>query len=133
MGSLSGMVAFSFPSPPLLPFLCRWVNQSAGGMVLGMVMVMVAGCGVEGKSPTVLASVSSSPVASSQASSPLTVVTTIVPLTQFTQAVAGTRARVVQLLPTDTAPHDFQAKPKDLETLAGARVLVENGLGWRRF
>jgi zinc/manganese transport system substrate-binding protein len=58
----------------------------------------------------------------------LQVVTTFLPITEFTRAVAGDRAEVTQLLPTTTDPHDFQAKPGDAQTLAKADVVVENGL-----
>lgn len=34
------------------------------------------------------------------------VVTTFLPITQFTKAVAGDRADVTQLLPTNVGPHD---------------------------
>ncbi|NEQ53629.1 MAG: zinc ABC transporter solute-binding protein [Leptolyngbya sp. SIO3F4] len=58
----------------------------------------------------------------------LQVVTTFLPMTQFTKAVAGDRAEVVQLLPTNVDPHDFQAKPSDIQAVAKADVLVKNGL-----
>ena len=63
----------------------------------------------------------------------LQVVTTILPITQFTQAVAGDRATVTQLLPTTADPHDFQAKPGDVQAIATADVLVQNGLGLEYF
>ncbi|NDJ54400.1 MAG: zinc ABC transporter solute-binding protein [Chloroflexi bacterium] len=58
----------------------------------------------------------------------LKVVTTILPITQFTTAVAGDRAEVVQLLPTNVGPHDYQAKPGDAQAIANADLLVKNGL-----
>ncbi|ASC73689.1 Periplasmic binding protein component of an ABC type zinc uptake transporter [Halomicronema hongdechloris C2206] len=58
----------------------------------------------------------------------LQVVTTILPITQFTTAVAGDRAEVVQLLPTNVGPHEYQAKPGDAQAIANADVLVKNGL-----
>lgn len=63
----------------------------------------------------------------------LQVVTTFVPITEFTQAVAGDRAQVTQLLPSSVSPHDYQAKPEDIQKLAKAQVLVENGLGMEGF
>ncbi|NER37536.1 MAG: zinc ABC transporter solute-binding protein [Oscillatoria sp. SIO1A7] len=56
------------------------------------------------------------------------VVTTFLPITQFTKAVAGDRAEVIQLLPTNVGPHDYQAKPADVQAIAKADVLVKNGL-----
>jgi zinc transport system substrate-binding protein len=58
----------------------------------------------------------------------LQVVTTFLPITQFTNAVAGDRAEVVQLLPTNVGPHEYQAKPGDVQAIANADVLVQNGL-----
>jgi len=58
----------------------------------------------------------------------LQVVTTFLPMTQFTTAVAGDRAEVVQLLPTNAGPHEYQAKPGDAQAIATADVLVKNGL-----
>lgn len=63
----------------------------------------------------------------------LVVVTTFIPITDFTKAVAGDRAEVTQLLPTNVGPHDYQAKPEDAQKLAKANVLVKNGLGMEEF
>ncbi len=63
----------------------------------------------------------------------LQVVTTFIPITDFTMAVAGDRAQVTQLLPTNVGPHDFQAKPEDAQKLVKADVLIENGLGMEGF
>jgi zinc/manganese transport system substrate-binding protein len=63
----------------------------------------------------------------------LQVVTTFLPITQFTKAVAGDRAEVTQLLPTNVGPHDYQAKPADVQRLAQADVLVQNGLEMESF
>jgi zinc/manganese transport system substrate-binding protein len=60
-------------------------------------------------------------------------VTTFIPITDFTKAVAGDRAEVTQLLPTNVGPHDYQAKPEDAQKLTKADVLVENGLGMEEF
>jgi len=58
----------------------------------------------------------------------LQIVTTFLPMTHFTKAVVRDRAEVTQLLPTNTGPHDYQAKPTDVQTIANADVLVKNGL-----
>ncbi|MEM8805947.1 MAG: zinc ABC transporter substrate-binding protein [Cyanobacteria bacterium P01_G01_bin.38] len=63
----------------------------------------------------------------------LQVVTTFLPITQFTTAVAGDRAEVTQLLPTNVGPHDFQAQPGDVQAVANADVLVKNGLELESF
>ena len=63
----------------------------------------------------------------------LQVITTFLPMTYFTKAVAGDRATITQLLPTNVDPHDYQAKPQDIQNLADADVLIENGLGLESF
>ena len=59
-------------------------------------------------------------------------------MTYFTQAVVGTegdtaRASVTQLLPRTVTPHDYQAKPLDVQAIAEADVLVQNGLELETF
>lgn len=89
---------------------------------------------VMGLSSCVSGSPPSSNSGESQTSLPATegekleVMTTFVPITGFTKAVAGDRAEVTQLLPTKIGPHDYQAKPEDVQKLARADVLVKNGL-----
>lgn len=63
----------------------------------------------------------------------LRVVTTFLPITLFTRAVAGDCATVTALVPANSGPHDFQAKPGDLAMLRRARLLVKNGLGMESF
>ncbi|QQE67596.1 ABC transporter substrate-binding protein (plasmid) [Leptolyngbya sp. BL0902] len=63
----------------------------------------------------------------------LTVMTTILPMTQFANAVVGDRAEVIPLMPTNVDPHDFQASPADVQALARADVLVKNGLDMEFF
>jgi zinc/manganese transport system substrate-binding protein len=63
----------------------------------------------------------------------LQVVTTILPITIFTRAVAGDCAEVMPLIPSNVGPHDFQANPDQLVRLRHADVLVKNGLGLEVF
>ncbi len=60
-------------------------------------------------------------------------VTTFLPITLFTRAVAGDCATVTALVPPSSGPHDFQAKPGDLVALREAQVLVKNGLEMEGF
>lgn len=61
------------------------------------------------------------------------VLTTFMPINLFTKAVAGNCAEVQALIPANSGPHDFQAKPADLNALRQAKVLVKNGLGMEGF
>ena len=63
----------------------------------------------------------------------LPVVTTVVPITWFTKAVAGDCADVRALIPPQQGPHNVQTRPADLVALRTARVLVKNGLGLEPF
>jgi zinc transport system substrate-binding protein len=64
---------------------------------------------------------------------PMQVVTTFLPITLFTRAVAGSCAEVTALIPPGGSPHEFQASPASLVSLRRARVLVKNGLGMESF
>ena len=61
------------------------------------------------------------------------VVTTFLPITLFTEAVAGECATVTSLIPPNLGPHDFQASPADVSALGNAQVLVKNGLEMEGF
>ena len=63
----------------------------------------------------------------------LLVITTFLPITLLTRAVAGDCATVQALVPPSVGPHDFQARPGDLLALQKAHVLVKNGLGVETF
>ena len=63
----------------------------------------------------------------------LKVVTTFLPMTLFTTAVAGDCATVTALIPPNLGPHDFQATPATASALSQAQVLVENGLDMEEF
>ena len=63
----------------------------------------------------------------------LNVVTTFLPITLFTEAVAGECATVTALIPPNLGPHDFQATPSDIAALSNAQILVKNGLGMEYF
>ncbi|MEB3231376.1 MAG: zinc ABC transporter substrate-binding protein [Leptolyngbyaceae bacterium] len=71
--------------------------------------------------------------AASEEEEDLQIVTTFLPITLFTRAVAGDRAEVVQLLPANVGPHDYQAKPTDVQAIATADVVVKNGLELETF
>lgn len=68
-------------------------------------------------------------VAPQDAPGKLRVLATFAPIFSFTKSVAGDLAEVEMLLPPGTGPHDFAFAPGDLRKLAGADVVVENGLG----
>ena len=60
----------------------------------------------------------------------LRVVATFSILGDLVAQVGGDRIDLTILVGPDTDAHTYQPKPKDLRVLAGARVLVSNGLGF---
>jgi zinc/manganese transport system substrate-binding protein len=93
-------------------------------LLVSLTAIGLGGCGTG--SPIISAS-------PSEETQRLKVITTFIPVTNFTKAVAGDRAEVTQLLPTNVGPHDYQAKPEDVQTLARGNVIVKNGLGMEEF
>lgn len=98
--------------------------------IVSAIAVSLGSCATNTPSTTESPQAQSSPAA---ATDELQVVTTFLPITQFTKAVAGDRAEVTQLLPNNVGPHDFQARPEDAQKLAKADVLVQNGLEMEEF
>ncbi|ERN42964.1 ABC-type metal ion transport system, periplasmic component/surface adhesin [Rubidibacter lacunae KORDI 51-2] len=116
-------------------FELGFANHHLRRFSIAAVSVLAFGLGSCGSSPTVSDEPTASDAAASEAESAtkaemdtLQVVTTFLPVTQFTKAVVGDRAEVVQLLPANIGPHDYQAKPTDVQAIAKADVLVKNGL-----
>lgn len=57
------------------------------------------------------------------------VVTTTTQLTDFARAVGGSHVAVYGILKPNVDAHGFEPSPADIARLAGARVIVKNGLG----
>jgi zinc transport system substrate-binding protein len=111
-------------------------REIVGQLSIVVVSAIALGAGGCATNTNTSANSPASPMAQSpQAASPkeLQVITTFIPITDFTKAVAGDRAEVKQLLPTNIGPHDYQAKPGDAQQLAKADVLVKNGLEMEAF
>jgi zinc/manganese transport system substrate-binding protein len=101
-------------------------------------MVVLAGCGTPrgsgggeqaGSRPDTIRSSGGTGTGTGPGRSRLRVVTTVLPVTLFTRAVAGDCATVTPLIPASGDAHDVQARPGDLLALRQARVVVTNGLG----
>lgn len=99
----------------------EWAVKRGGGMLLGALLAAIA------------AACAPLPPASDRGDrgddARLPVVTTVLPVSLFTRAVAGDCARVEALIPASGGAHDLQERPADLVALRRARVLVKNGLG----
>jgi zinc transport system substrate-binding protein len=96
-------------------------------VAIGSLLLGLASCTAPNSTPSSSDSVATD-LSREDTITELQVVTTILPITQFTKAVVGDRAEVINLLPTNVSPHDYQASPADVLKLAEADVLVQNGL-----
>lgn len=54
----------------------------------------------------------------------LAVVTTIYPVTYFTQRIGGDRIHITRLVPAGVEAHDYEPKPSDLQAINRANVVV---------
>lgn len=61
------------------------------------------------------------------------VVTTLLPVYLFTQAVTGDVANVKILVPPGTDIHEYQGTPANVRAIATANILIKNGLGLEEF
>lgn len=59
----------------------------------------------------------------------LLVAASIAPLADFTHQVGGDHVQVITLVPAGASPHTFELSPSQVEQVAGARLLVLNGVG----
>lgn len=121
-----------FNSPTHRPKFWMQAPRQWSALVLSASVAVLSSCSPN-TSPSNPSPTSPQSATSPTATDALQVVTTFLPITQFTQAVAGDRAQVSQLLPPNTGPHDYQAKPEEVQRLAEADVLVQNGLELEEF
>jgi len=65
-----------------------------------------------------------------RAQAPLSLVASFSILADIAREVGGERVRIRAILGPDRDAHGFQPRPSDAEALRGARVVVQNGLGF---
>jgi zinc/manganese transport system substrate-binding protein/manganese/iron transport system substrate-binding protein len=65
--------------------------------------------------------------------STLKVVTTTTQITDFATVVGGDRAKIYSVLKANVDPHDYEPTPADLDAIANADVLVQNGVGLEKW
>ena len=82
---------------------------------------------------TCLSALAFNTITTAQNNSSPKIVTTFLPVHLFTKAVVGDTGEVNILISPGMEVHDYQATPNDAKLLAGADVLVENGLGMEEF
>jgi zinc transport system substrate-binding protein len=64
-----------------------------------------------------------------ESSGKLKVVATIFPLADFVKNVAGDNVEVVTLLPAGANPHTYDMTPRNVKSMADAKLLIMNGAG----
>jgi ABC-type Zn uptake system ZnuABC Zn-binding protein ZnuA len=109
--------------PPRAP--ARLVRIAA----VALAMVMVAACGTSATSgPGGPASPGGS-VAPSPAADALNVVATTTVFADLVRQAGGNEVRVTSLVPAGADPHTYSPTPSDVRAIAGADLVVMNGLG----
>jgi len=88
--------------------------RAAVVVVLALAAAALAGCGMS---------------SSGGADGRMTVVATTTQLQDFTRNVGGSRINLRGLLRPNVDPHDYEPTPGDAAAVAGAKVLVVNGVG----
>ncbi|MFL6035403.1 MAG: metal ABC transporter solute-binding protein, Zn/Mn family [Gaiellaceae bacterium] len=73
-------------------------------------VLLLAGCGSSGNRPAVVA--------------------TTTQIGDWARAVAGDELAVHQILRPNTDPHEYEPRPDDVRATSGAKVVLENGLGF---
>lgn len=109
--------------------MAKFVIRIAGTLASVPLLLLAVACG----SGSQQAAAPPDQGAGQQPRTKLKVVTTVLPINLFTQAVAGDCATVIPLLPAGADTHAFQARPQDVATLGKAQVMVINGLGLEAF
>jgi ABC-type Zn uptake system ZnuABC Zn-binding protein ZnuA len=72
---------------------------------------------------------SDSPTAAGKSAGRLQVVTTVSPITNIVQNIAGDLADVTGIVPEGVNSHEFEPAPSDAKVLSSADVIFVNGLG----
>ena len=107
----------------------RSIRARAGGLLAAAVVVLLlAACGPSGGSPQPVGSDGVTPGPGA-----IRVVTTTTVFADIVRAVGGSRADVRSIIPAGTGPEDYEPKPDDAKSLAGAQLIVSNGVGLDNF
>lgn len=91
-------------------------HHVSGLVAAALALLGIAGCG-------------SSATAEPSGDDRLTVVATFSVIADLASSVAGDRADVTSLVPVGGDPHTFEPRPSDVNALARADVVLDNGLG----
>lgn len=98
-----------------------WIRGLAGIGMLCMTAIIFCGCGT-GKERQHF-----------QDEEKLKIVTTIYPIQNFTEEIAGDKAEIINLVPAGMEPHDFELSTGDMQLIEEADVFIYNGAGMEHF
>jgi ABC-type Zn uptake system ZnuABC Zn-binding protein ZnuA len=94
-------------------------------VILSASVLVAAACGGGGASP----SGASSPSASPSGATTVSIVATTTVFADIIRNVGGDRVAVSSIIPAGVGPEDYEPKPDDARKLAGADLIVSNGVG----
>lgn len=98
-------------------------------LTIVIVVLLTAACGTGEDEGSANVNAGGAVTTVSDSSGELQVVATTTIIADLARQVAGDRARVTSLLPANSDPHDFEATPQDVESIADADLVLEHGLG----
>jgi ABC-type Zn uptake system ZnuABC Zn-binding protein ZnuA len=96
-------------------------------LATALAVVVMAGCGDDDSAP------SAASTDSSGGSRALRVVTTTTQITDFAATIGGDDVTVYAVLKANVDPHDYEPTPADLDAIARADVIVQNGVGLEKW
>jgi zinc/manganese transport system substrate-binding protein len=109
-------------------------------VLVGMAVLLIAGCSTAASSPTAAGSSSGAPTPTeggptlAQGGPPLSVLGTENFYADLLSQVGGSRVQVTSFLNDPNAdPHEFESSPQDAAIVADARLVIVNGLGYDAF
>lgn len=96
------------------------------GFIIGLLLsvLVITGCGAINSTTNSLDAGSAS-----NTEHKLTVYTSVYPMYDFTQKIAGDKIILKNLVPAGTEPHEWEPTPSDIADLEKADVLIYNGAG----
>lgn len=99
------------------------VRMKEIGLLIGLCMVtLLTGCSMELQNTR-----------NFEEEDKIAVVTTIYPVYDFVNNIAGDKAEVINLVPAGMEPHDFELSTGDMRLLEQAEMFVYNGAGMEHF
>lgn len=101
-------------------------------LVTSLLLAGTMSCGSSNKSSSASAT-QSGPVQTLAPGSILNVVTTTTQVTDFATVVGADRAKIYSVLKANVDPHDYEPTPADLDAIAKADVLIQNGVGLEKW